>query len=190
MTTVQDRVKLEVMREMDEQLVALAGIKSADERLAKWQELQEAQTKTINERVKATQEAEKAKSESERQAKDAFQAHAKDLFKELWDNLFEGANNITTMSGISFQVMRQADVEGMPFGEPTIVLGGIKQIARSVAKTVTNGTGSRGNPLTVDGHEYPSASAAKDALLPGRAGKSMSRKAIVDSLVGLNHTVS
>ena len=68
-------------------------------------------------------------------------------------------------------------------------------IARVALKTKAaaapsgNGNG-KGESITVDGVTYVSAAAAKDALLSGKKGNNMSRKAIVSALKSAKHTVS
>lgn len=54
----------------------------------------------------------------------------------------------------------------------------------------STGNGGRGQPLTVNGTEYASASQARNALLPDKAGTPMSRSAIVSALKTAGHTVS
>ncbi len=66
----------------------------------------------------------------------------------------------------------------------------VKAKAPKVGGTRTGGGGRAGTPITVDGIEYPSAAAARDALLPDKAGSNMSRQSITSALGTAGHTVS
>lgn len=78
---------------------------------------------------------------------------------------------------------------GQP-SQPSLTIGDIKLVAPSNRETAGKATGGRGEPMVVDGTSYPSAAAARDTLLPAKAGNPMSRAAITSALRSSGHTVS
>lgn len=143
--------------------------------------------KEVMDKAKETAKAEAEKEDSERKAQqarlDTFKANAKEVMGTAWKGIARSFTPLTAAKSFTFRVER--DSEGH-LTEPTILLGEPKR--RSSGGTGTGG--GRSNPLTVDGTEYPSAAAARDALLPEKKGTPMNRASIISALTTAKHTVS
>lgn len=116
-------------------------------------------------------------------AVDAFKANAADKLNPVWKELTAGFKAITSIKSFTYRVERD---ENGNLGNPVVLLGEPKR-TRTAS---TSGTSGRGEPLTVNGKEYPSAAAAKNDLLPAKASTSMSRPAIISALTTAKHTVA
>jgi hypothetical protein len=143
-----------------------------------------------NEEVGAARKAAVAETEKYKEALEAFQAHVKDALTTAWDGI-DGAKAFNALPGsvikrLVFAVDRNADD-----GKANAPIVSIINPTKVRTSTTTNGNGGpRSQTLTVDGTEYASANAAKEALLPDKAGKGMNRAAIISGLKAASHNVT
>lgn len=180
----EETIKIEVAKELQAELIALAKL-PADKMPEAMVAYNNKVVETIKTRMKAAADSVAKTAQDQIKMKDVFKAFAMDVLKPAW-NKIEGFEKITSVRMFTFQVTKSTDENGIEsIGEPTIILSTPKVVK---AKGEGN-TGSKGNPLTVNGKEYPSAAAAKAELVPDKASAQMSRPAIVSMLQGAGHTV-
>lgn len=157
MVVTKNDIELAVTQEMDNDLVALMKV-APNDRPAAMVAFEVKRQDAIKVAYDKAKLEETTKIDSEAKARLAFQTLAMDKFKDAWKSLAEGATNLEYVTGVTFQVMR--DGETLKYGEPTLMLGGLRKLPASGSG---RGTG-RGVKHTVDGKEYESIKAIKDAF--------------------------
>lgn len=157
MVVTKSDIELSVTTAMDNDLVALMKLSPSDRPAAMvaFEVKRQDAIKTAYDKAKLE---ESTKIDSEAKARLAFQTLAMDNFKVAWAKLLGGATNLEYVTGVTFQVMR--DGETMTYGEPTLILGGLKKLP---TKGSGKGTG-RGVKHTVNGTEYASIKEIKDTF--------------------------
>ena len=136
-----------------------------------------------------------------------FRDLATKMFTDAWTKVPEMAKTLLTLAkddahgvkGLTLQVTVHTEEKNTApdgqdavmettysLGSPVVMLG-TRVAPKAKAKTSGNGKGG-GQPITVDGKEYPSARAASSEVLNDEAGAN--RDAIIKKLENAGHTVS
>lgn len=184
----REEIELQINKDMDKELVALLQA-SATDRPKLLQEFEKKRTETITTKIKAIKETEDTARDSEKKATDVFKTHALDVFNEAWNKIKEAATNLEFVTGVSYSIRK--DGETLVFEEPTLILAGLKTVKTgSATDGSVRGKGLSGTTKDGTTFSYPSAAAAKVALLEGKESTQMSRDAVVSALKTAGHTVN
>jgi hypothetical protein len=143
---------------------------------------------TQREAAKASNDARVAEAEKYVKAVTAFKANAEDVLGKAWATLVSGFEALPTSvaKSLTVRVLRNEDGSLLPL---TLLVGEPMKI-RKPSNGNGNGGSGKAESLTVNGKDYPSASAAKRELLADKADASMNRAAIVAALGSAGHTVT
>ena len=184
----REEIELQVNKDMDAQLVALLNA-TAEDRPKMLQEFEAKRIETINERVKTIKAETEKRVDGEQKAKQAFETHAKDVFNEAWVKIKDAATKLEFVTGVSYSIRK--DGKTLKFEEPTLILAGLKNLKTGATSDGTaRGRGLSGTTKDGKTFDYPSAAAAKVALLEGKESSQMSRDAVVSALKTAGYTVN
>lgn len=194
----------DVAIEMASEYTRIAGIKDVGEQQAAIKELTAKQATMAGERVEKVNSEAKAKSDAALKDVTDFGQDLNGAFKsEVWTNARkqkfltlakanDGVNRISVVVDVKRETVGEGDaaVTTVTLNEPLATTGKVIGPRAPKAPGSGNGKGGGAVPLTVDGTTYPSASAAKVALLPGKEDSPMSRSAVISALGTAGKTVT
>lgn len=184
----REEIELQINKDMDEDLVALLQA-SASDRPKLLQEFEKKRMETITAKIKTVKETEDKARDGEKKATDAFRSHTEDVVFEALAKITDAFNALEYVTGIS--VSMRKDATTLNAEKPTLILAGLKTVKTgSTSDRSARGKGLSGTTKDGTAFDYPSAAAAKVALLEGKESAQMSRDAVVSALKTAGHIVN